>query len=93
MGINVRKRVRLHETILMNCKSCQRVFPKDYNFCPDCGDKLVPEKSSFYANLGKNGITSFSYKMANGITINSKQTMTIPLTKGISYTTKPRKKD
>lgn len=91
MGINFRKRVPLSETILMDCENCQKVFPADSKFCPTCGQKLISRKSTFYANLGKNGITSFSYKMANGITINSKNVMTIPLAKGISYTTTMKK--
>lgn len=88
MGINYRKRILLKEDILKRCAPCQKVYSADINFCPTCGNKLISEKTKVYANWGKNGITSFSYKMPNGTTINSKGNMTIPIANGISYTTK-----
>lgn len=45
-----------------------------------------------YANMGKNGITSISYKTADGITFNSKGNATIPLGTGVSYTVTSKKK-
>jgi len=88
MGINYRKQILLKETILKSCEKCKKVYPEDSNFCNDCGSKLKAQKSKVYANMGKRGITSVTYKMPNGITINSKGNMTIPLASGLSYTTK-----
>ena len=89
MGLNYRRRQLVSSTVLMNCKLCQKVFPKEAVFCPDCGNKLTAEKSEVYANFGKHGISSFSIKLPNGITINSKKMVTVPLAKGLSYTIKP----
>ena len=36
--------------------------------------------------MGKNGITSFSYKLPDGTTVNSKGNVTIPIANGMSYT-------
>lgn len=93
MGLNVRKKQLLSETVLKKCEHCKLVFQEQDNFCPQCGNKLISEKTKVYANIGKNGITSFSYKLASGITINSKGRITFPLGKGMSYTTNTRGKN
>jgi len=67
------------------------VFTESHDFCPNCGNKLISEKTAVYANVGKSGITSFSYKLASGITINSKGNVSFHLGKGVSYTTKMKK--
>ena len=86
MGINYRKRQLVSSVVLMNCKHCQKVFSDEAVFCPHCGNKLTAEKTAIYANYGKHGISSFSYKMPNGVTFNSKRGTTIPLGNGLSYT-------
>ncbi len=68
------------------CPKCGAKVTSASNFCPSCGKKLIGKSSKVYANLGKNGITSISYKTADGITINSNGNTTIPLGKGVSYT-------
>ena len=88
MGINYKKRVLLRETILKNCEKCKIVFNEDCNFCKCCGSKLTSQKARVYANFGKNGVNSFTYKMPNGITVNSKGNVTISLSNGLSYTNK-----
>lgn len=91
MGLNVRKRMLLSETVLKRCNHCKLVFQENNNFCTSCGEKLISEKTKVYANMGKSGITSFSYKLASGITLNSKGNITFSLGKGVSYTTKMKK--
>lgn len=91
MGLNVRKKMVLSETVLKRCDNCKLIFQNDDNFCTSCGSKLISEKTTIYANIGKRGITSISYKLASGITINSKGNLTLSLGKGMSYTTKMRK--
>lgn len=88
MGLNFRKRIVVSETVLKKCEHCKLVFSEEDNFCSNCGKKLLSDKTTVYANLGKNGITSFSYKLSSGITINSKGNLTFSLGKGVSYTTK-----
>ena len=88
MGINFKRRVLIQESILKTCEKCQKVFPEESIFCRYCGAKLASQKTKVYANFGKNGITSVTFKMPNGITINSKGNMTVPLCTGISYTSK-----
>ena len=77
--------------VLKRCDKCKLVYNDDHDFCPKCGSKLISEKTAVYANLGKNGVSSFSYKLASGITINSKGNVSFPLSKGVSYTTKLKK--
>lgn len=77
--------------VLKRCDYCKLAFNEEYDFCPKCGKKLISEKTEVYANLGKNGISSFSYKLASGITLNSKGNVSFSLGKGISYTTKVKK--
>lgn len=91
MGLNVRKRVLLREETIMICTNCKLAYNDNSNFCPSCGKKLLKKVSKVYANFGKSGITSISYKTPDGITINSKGTTTIPISKGLSYTTSKKK--
>lgn len=88
MAINFRKKVLIGEIVLKKCTNCQKVYERDNNFCKTCGNKLLSEKTKLYANFGKKGITSYTYKMANGITINSKGNVTTSIVNGLSYTTK-----
>lgn len=88
MGINFRRRVLLSETVLKNCEHCQKVFPEEMNFCETCGSKLTSQKTQVFANMGMRGITSITFKLANGITINSKGKLTVPMSTGLSYTTR-----
>ncbi len=88
MGLNFRKRVLLKETVLKNCENCKKVFPEDKNFCECCGSKLSAQKTQVFANMGMKGITSVTFKLANGITINSKGKLTVPMSTGLSYTTR-----
>lgn len=90
MGFNYKKRILLREEILRKCEHCKKIYAVDIKFCPSCGSKLISEKTKIYANFGKNGITSLSYKLPDGTTINSKGNMTIPIANGISYTTKKK---
>jgi predicted amidophosphoribosyltransferase len=87
-GLNIRGRKLLSEQVLMNCESCKRLFENDCVYCPECGTKLKTVKTKIYANYSKNGMTSFSYVLPNGITLNSKRGMTMSLGNGISYSTK-----
>lgn len=91
MGLNVRKRFLLREETIMICSDCKFAYNDNSNFCPSCGKKLSKKISKVYANMGKHGITSISYKTSDGITINSKGTTTIPIGKGLSYTTSKKK--
>ncbi len=86
MGLNIRKRFLITETSICRCPKCQKIFDGNSNFCTLCGSKLKLEKTKIYANVGKNGISSYSYKLPNGTTINSKGCITMNLAKGISYT-------
>lgn len=86
MGLNVKKRILLREETVMTCCNCKLTYDESSKFCRKCGNKLTKKVSKVYANLGKNGITSISYKTADGITINSKGKTTIPLSQGLSYT-------
>ena len=88
MGINFRSKLLVHEQITTRCTSCQKIYDSEKAFCPTCGAKLLVEKIKIYANFGKNGLTSYTYKLPNGISINSKGTITLALAKGISYTSK-----
>lgn len=74
----------------MKCQKCDIIFAEDCKFCENCGTKLSQQKTKVYANMGKNGITSLSYKLPDGTTLNSKGNITIPMGKGISYTTKKK---
>lgn len=91
-GINIHKRIVIGEQTFMLCKECKLAYGEDSCFCSNCGSKLTKKTSKIYANFGKSGMTSISYKMADGITINSKGNTTIPLGTGISYTVTSKKK-
>ncbi len=88
MGFNVRSRLLVHEEPVGRCIECHKIYDGEKSFCPVCGSKLLIEKLKIYANFGKNGLTSYTYKLPNGISINSRGTMTLSLAKGISYTSK-----
>ena len=92
MGLNFKKRILLKEEIIKQCEQCKIVYTSEDCFCSICGKKLSTQNTKVYANYGKNGITSFSYVLPNGTTINTKGNMTIPISKGISYTAKTNKK-
>lgn len=92
MGINFRRKVLMGEKIFRFCEKCQLAYEESSNFCSNCGEKLVKKTSKIYANMGKRGVTSISYKTADGITINSKGNTTIPLGSGLSYTVTSKKK-
>lgn len=92
MGLNVRRRTVLREEVLMRCKKCKKVYPYGSNFCSDCGEALISEKTTVYANFGKSGITSLTYKLPDGTTINTRRGTTIPIANGVSYTIPNSKK-
>ena len=87
MGLNIRKRVLIHEEISHKCNVCQQVYLSDASFCSKCGKPLVEEKTKFYANYGKNGLTSLSYVSPDGTTFNTKGKLTYKIADGVSYTT------
>lgn len=90
MSINFRGKLLVHEQITTRCTACQKIYDSEKTFCPTCGSKLLIEKIKVYANFGKKGLTSYTYKLPNGISINSKGTITLALAKGISYTSKTK---
>lgn len=91
MGLNIRGKKLLHEEKATRCSQCEKIYAHDMSYCPKCGSKLLVEKMQIFANFGKNGITSYTYKLPNGISFNSKGTMTMSLAKGVSYTSKTKK--
>ena len=91
MGLNIKRKVLISETTVKRCEACNEVFQNEHSYCTHCGKKLISEKTKVYANIGKKGITSYSYKLPNGTTINSKGNVTVPITRGISFTL-PKKK-
>ncbi len=92
MGMNFRRKVLIGEKVFKLCSECKLAYDESSNFCTKCGAKLSKKSSKIYANMGKRGITSISYKTADGITINSKGNTTIPLGTGISYTVTSKNK-
>lgn len=92
MGVNIHKKILIGEKAFKICKKCQLAYEENSNFCSVCGEKLVQKSSKIYANMGKHGVTSISYKTADGITINSKGTTTVPLGSGVSYTVTSKNK-
>jgi hypothetical protein len=92
MGINVRKKILIGEKAFCFCENCRLAYDENFKFCTQCGNKLVKKSSKIYANIGKKGITSISYKTADGITINSKGNTTISLGAGVSYTVTSKNK-
>lgn len=91
MGLNIRGKKLLHEEKATRCEKCEKIYAADCCYCPRCGSKLISEKMQIFANFGKNGITSYTYKLPNGISFNSKGNVTMSLAKGISYTSKIKK--
>jgi len=91
MGLNVHRKVLLREETIMTCSTCNLAYNEGSNFCTSCGKKLTRKTSKVYANFGKNGLSSISYKTPDGITFNSKGHTTFPLGKGLSYTTSKKK--
>ena len=91
MGINVRRKILIGEKAFCFCENCKLAYDENSKFCTQCGRKLVNKSSKIYANMGKSGVTSISYKTADGITINSKGNTTIPLGAGVSYTVTSKK--
>lgn len=88
MGLRIRGKQLIHEQTATRCSQCQKVYDADKAYCPKCGSKLLVEKMQVFANYGKSGITSYTYKLPNGITFNSKGIVSLSLAKGISYTSK-----
>ena len=88
MGIRFKKRQVVGESVQMLCEACKKTFSQDCNYCPDCGARLKPSKIKIIANYGAKGLTSFSYVLPNGMTLNSKNGMSMPLGNGLSFTTK-----
>ena len=76
----------------MKCEKCQKLYSAENCFYKTCGTKLISEKTKIYANFGKKGLTSFTYKLPNGTTFNSKGNLTVRLTNGISYSQKMKEK-
>lgn len=87
MGLNYRKRIELGKQTIMICVECKLAYDENSHYCSQCGVKLTKKTSTIYANIGKYGISSISYKTTDGITINSNGKITFPLGKGLSYTT------
>lgn len=82
----------IKEQVLMKCEKCQKLYSAENCFCRICGTKLISEKTKIYANFGKKGLTSFTYKLPNGTTFNSKGDLTVRLANGISYSKKLKEK-
>ena len=88
MPLNFKRQVLLQEHSVARCTKCKKVYDDKKRFCPECGTELSVEKIKVYANYGKRGLTSYTFKLPNGISFNSKGTMTLPLAEGVSYTSK-----
>lgn len=88
MGINIRKRVLIETIVSKKCPTCNKEFTADDDFCRYCGTKLTTQTTKVYANFGKRGITSYSYVLPGGKTINSKGKLTLSVGNGISFTQK-----
>lgn len=88
MGISFRKKVLVGEEKVMFCEKCKKVLPLDHNFCSDCGSKTISQSTKVYANYGKSGLTSISYKMPNGLTYNTRTGLSKSLGNGITLNSK-----
>lgn len=88
MAVNFRKRVLLETISSKECPNCSKYFSEEDNFCRCCGSKLNLKQIKLYANMGKRGITSYSYVLPGGKTINSKGKVTFSVGNGISFTEK-----
>ena len=90
MGINFRKRVLVSETTTKYCENCKIAYAESTNFCTKCGKSLKEKKMRVYANMTKYGVSSYTYVLPNGVTMNSKGKLTFSLGKGISFSTKAK---
>lgn len=72
----------------MKCETCKKIYASDVCYCGNCGAKLSVVKTKVYVNIGKSGISSISYVLPGGLTINTKGNITMNLANGISYTKK-----
>lgn len=88
MGITFRKRILVGEKKVTFCKNCKKVLPLDHNFCSDCGSKTIVQTTKVYANYGKSGLTSISYKMPDGFTYNTRTGLSKSLGNGITLNSK-----
>ena len=88
MSVNFRKRVLISETTTKYCEDCQTAFDESSKFCTKCGKSLKTQKMKIYANVTKNGITSYTYVLPNGVTMNSRGKVSLSLGNGISFSTK-----
>ncbi|MCR5186922.1 MAG: hypothetical protein K6D97_07410 [Clostridia bacterium] len=86
MGVNVHRKLLIETIESKRCPSCGQDFAAEDNFCRLCGSKLVSTKIKVYANLGKRGVTSYSYVLPDGKTFNSKGKLTFKIGNGISFT-------
>lgn len=91
MGLSIRKKVLLRQEVKKICKACKLMYSEDKNFCSQCGTKLATESTKVYANVSDKGVTSISYKMPDGTTINSKGNISKSLGNGLSYKTSLKK--
>lgn len=88
MGISFRKRVLVGKEEVKFCEKCKKVLPLDHNFCSDCGNKTKSKSTKVYANYGKTGLTSISYKMPDGFTYNTRTGISKSLGNGITLNSK-----
>jgi len=87
MGVNFRRRELIQTIVTKVCPNCNNKCGEEDNFCSRCGNELpAPQKIKVYANIGKRGITSYSYVLPGGKTINSKGKLTLNIGNGISFT-------
>lgn len=86
MKIRLKNRVLIETIVSKKCPTCNKEFTPEDNFCRYCGIKLITQSTKVYANFGKRGITSYSYILPGGKTINSKGKLTINVGNGISLT-------
>lgn len=88
MTISFKKRILLETITSKECPNCSKYFTEKDNFCRCCGSKLNLRQIKLYANIGKKGITSYSYVLPGGQTINSKGKISFHVGNGISFTEK-----
>lgn len=81
------RKLDLSGMVLMRCDNCKLVFNDRHVMCSKCGGTLISEKTSVFANLGKNGVSSFVYNLASGIRIKVKANARFPLDQGAPYST------
>lgn len=86
MAISFRKRVQIKTIESKKCPECDKEFNSEDVFCRFCGSKLTSQEIKVYANIGKRGVTSWSYVYPGGKTINSKGKITASIGNGFSFT-------